>query len=62
MPSGDEGSSTILVPYLRFKTYETALEIKGKKQNRFFFFFSWLKDLLMACILYQIQLLLRFEE
>ena len=43
MPSGDEGSSTILVPYLRFKTYETALEIKGKKQNRFFFFFFLVK-------------------
>ena len=39
MPSGDEGSSTILVPYLRFKTYETALEIKGKKTKDSFFFF-----------------------
>lgn len=33
MPSGDETSSTILVPYLCFKTYETALEIKGKGQS-----------------------------
>ena len=39
MPSGDEKSSTLLVPGLCFKTYETALEIKGQRQSRFFFFF-----------------------